>query len=275
MPRFIRALQNPMLFSGSNDGGSGDGGGGGGTPPDVAAIVAAEVAKALAPLNAKKDELLNEVKNERQKRQALESKITSLGGEGDIEKARELMSQMQADADLRMIAEGGKTAFDEVVGRRTKSVIEAEKRQREQAEAQAQDAAKRAEAAMDRWRSERLSTSVTNAVMKAKALPESAEFIQMQAQRYFVIDDETGKEVLREGVTDLIDRNGNPHTLDTWVESLRDTKPFFFGIPQGGGAGGSGSGGNGRGPVRLDPTDTRSLSNNLEAIASGKAVLNY
>jgi hypothetical protein len=267
----IRSLQN--MIARNADGG--EGGGAGGGTPDVAALVAAEVAKAVGGLKAKNDELLNEVKAERQKRQAIESKITSLGGEGDIEKARELMNQMQADADLRMIAEGGKTAFDEVVGRRTKSVIEAEKRVREQAEQAAAEAAKRAESAMERWRKERLSTSVSNAVMQAKALPESAEFIQMQAQQYFVIDDETGKEVLREGITDLIDRNGNPHTLATWVESLRDTKPFFFGIPQGGGAGGGGGGGSNRGPVRLDSKDAKSLSNNLEAIATGKAIVNY
>jgi pentatricopeptide repeat protein len=271
MPHFIRALQNPMLRSGSTEGG----GGGDPAPVDVAALVAAEVAKAVTGLKAKNDELLNEVKTERQKRQATESKIASFGSEGDIEKARELMQQMQADADLRMIAEGGKTAFDEVVGRRTKSVIEAEKRQREQAEQAAKDAQTKTEAAMNRWRGERLATSVNTAVMKAKALPESAEFIHMQAQRYFAIDDETGKEILREGA-DLIDRNGNPHTLETWVESLRDTKPFFFGMPQGGGAGGGGSGGGGgRGPTRLDPSDSKSLSNNLEAIASGKAVLSY
>lgn len=251
--------------------GGGDGGGGGG---DMAALIAAEVAKAVGGLKAKNDELLNELKTERQKRQSIEQKIVTLGGEGDIEKARALMEQMQADTDLRMIVEGGKPAFDEVVGKRTKAVIEAEKRAREQAEVQAIEAQKAREAAMDRWRSERLATSVNGAVMKAKALPEAAEFIQMQAQRYFQIDDETGKEVLREGVTDLIDRTGNPHTLETWVESLRDTKPFFFGIPQGGGANGSGAGGNSRGPVRLDPKDTKAISQNLEALATGKAIVN-
>ena len=119
MPHFIRALQNHVRYSGSTEGGGGDPA----PPVDVAALVAAEVAKAVTGLKAKNDELLNEVKTERQKRQATESKIASFGSEGDIEKARELMSQMQADADLRMIAEGGKTAFDEVVGRRTKSVM--------------------------------------------------------------------------------------------------------------------------------------------------------
>lgn len=266
---FIRSLYNPITRNADG----GDGGGGGGTT-DIAALIAAEVSKAVGGLKAKNDELLNEVKAERQKRQSIEQKIATLGGEGDIEKARALMEQMQADTDLRMIVEGGKPAFDEVVGKRTKAVIEAEKRAREAAEVAAVEAQKAREAAMDRWRSERLATSVNTAVMTAKALPEAAEFIQMQAQKYFQIDDETGKEVLREGVTDLIDRSGNPHTLATWVESLRDTKPFFFGIPQGGGANGSGNGGSNRGPLRLDPRDTKAISQNLEAIASGKAVIN-
>lgn len=264
----IRSLQNMIARNAD------DGSGGGGGAPDVAALIAAEVAKALGPINAKKDELLNEVKNERQKRQELERRLLSLGNEGDIEKARALMEQMQTDADLRMIAEGGKTAFDEVVGKRTKAVIEAEKKAREAAEAAAQEAQRAREAAMDRWRQERLSTAVNTAVMKAKALPDAAEFIQMQAQRYFQIDDETGREVLKESATDLIDRSGNPHTLETWVDSLRDTKPFFFGIPQGGGANGSGNGGSNRGPTRLDPTDSKAISQNLEALASGKAVVN-
>lgn len=265
----IRSLMNPITRNA--DGGEG---GGGGNSPDIAALIAAEVAKAVAPISAKKDELLNEVKAERQKRQALEARLTGLGDEGDIEKARELMAQMQADADLRMIAEGGKTAFDEVVGRRTKSVIEAEKRAREAAENAAKEAENRRLAAEDRWRSERLATSVMGAVTKAKALPEAAEYIRMDAERLFVVDDETGAPKFRDG-KEIIDRSGNPHTLETWVESLRDAKPLFFGVPQGGGANGSGAGGNSRGPVKLDGRDPKALSQNIEALARGAAVVNY
>lgn len=261
----IRSLHNPMNYN-ADDGGSGGG-------PDIAALVAAEVQKATQGLKAKNDELLNEVKTERQKRQEYENQIRNMGSQDDITKARELMERMQADADLRMIVEGGKAAFEDVLTRRTKSVVSAERAAKEAAERAAQEAAARAEAAQNRWRSERLNYEVTSAVSKAKALPEAAEYIRIKAEQMFVLDDESGKPRLREGV-DVIDRSGNPHTLDTWVESLRDTNPFFFGMPSGGGAGGGGNGrGGDRAPVKINATDAKAISGNLEAIAAGKAVV--
>ena len=261
----IRSLHNPMIYN-ADDGGSGGG-------PDIAALVAAEVQKATQGLKSKNDELLNEVKAERQKRQEYETQIRNMGSQDDITKARELMERMQADADLRMIVEGGKAAFEDVLTRRTKSVVSAERAAKEAAERAAQEAAARAEAAQNRWRSERLNYEVTSAVSKAKALPEAAEYIRIKAEQMFVLDDESGKPRLREGV-DVIDRSGNPHTLDTWVESLRDTNPFFFGMPSGGGAGGGGNGrGGDRAPVKINATDAKAISGNLEAIAAGKAVV--
>lgn len=259
---FIRSLQNQMNYNA-------EGGGGG---PDIAALVAAEVVKATQGLKSKNDELLNEVKAEREKRKAYEVQIQSMGSQEDNNKARDLMERMQADADLRMIVEGGKAAFEDVLTRRTKSVVGAERAAKEAAERAAQEAAARAEAAQNRWRSERLNFEVTSAVSKAKALPEAAEYIRIKAEQMFVLDDESGKPALREGV-DVIDRSGNPHTLDTWVESLRDTNPFFFGIPSGGGAGGGNARGGDRAPVRINATDAKAISGNLEAIASGKAVV--
>jgi hypothetical protein len=245
---------------------------GGGGAPDIAALVAAEVVKATQGLKSKNDELLNEVKAEREKRKAYEVQIQSMGNQEDNNKARDLMERMQADADLRMIVEGGKAAFEDVLTRRTKSVVGAERAAKEAAERAAQEAAARAEAAQNRWRSERLNFEVTSAVSKAKALPEAAEYIRIKAEQMFHLDDETGKPALREGV-DVIDRSGNPHTLETWVESLRDTNPFFFGIPSGGGAGGGNGRGGDRAPVRINATDAKAISGNLEAIASGKAVV--
>ena len=259
---FIRSLQNQMNYNAE----------GGGGAPDIAALVAAEVVKATQGLKSKNDELLNEVKAEREKRKAYEAQIQSMGSQEDNNKARDLMERMQADADLRMIVEGGKAAFEDVLTRRTKSVVGAERAAKEAAERAAQDAAARAETAQNRWRSERLNFEVTSAVSKAKALPEAAEYIRIKAEQMFVLDDESGKPVLREGV-DVIDRSGNPHTLDTWVESLRDTNPFFFGIPSGGGAGGGNGRGGDRAPVRINATDAKAISGNLEAIASGKAVV--
>lgn len=260
----IRSLHNPMNYN-ADDGGSGGG-------PDIAALVAAEVQKATQGLKAKNDELLNEVKTERQKRQEYENQIRNMGSQDDITKARELMERMQADADLRMIVEGGKAAFEDVLTRRTKSVVSAERAAKEAAERAAQEAAARAEAAHIRWRSERLNYEVTSALSKAKALPEAAEYIRIKAEQMFVLDDESGKPRLREGV-DVIDRSGNPHTLDTWVESLRDTNPFFFGMPSGGGAGGGNGRGGDRAPVKINATDAKAISGNLEAIAAGKAVV--
>jgi len=259
---FIRSLQNQMNYNAE----------GGGGAPDIAALVAAEVVKATQGLKSKNDELLNEGKAEREKRKAYEVQIQSMGNQEDNNKARELMERMQADADLRMIVEGGKAAFEDVLTRRTKSVVGAERAAKEAAERAAQEAAARADAAQNRWRSERLNFEVTSAVSKAKALPEAAEYIRIKAEQMFHLDDETGKPALREGV-DVIDRSGNPHTLDTWVESLRDTNPFFFGIPSGGGAGGGNGRGGDRAPVRINATDAKAISGNLEAIASGKAVV--
>ncbi len=111
----IRSLINPIT---RNADGEGSGG-----APDIAALVAAEVQKVTAGLKSKNEELLNEVKSERQRRVEYENQIRSMGSQDDINKARELMERMQADADLRMIVEGGKAAFEDVLTRRTKTVV--------------------------------------------------------------------------------------------------------------------------------------------------------
>jgi hypothetical protein len=264
---FIRSLYNPIMRNAEG----GEGGGGG--SPDIAAMIAAEVAKVTGGLKAKNDELLNEVKREREKRTQIEQQLQGLGNQDDIQKARELWERMQADADMRTIVEGGKPAFEEVLTRRTKSVIEAERKAVEEAKRAAAEAQARAEQAQNRWRMERLNAEVSGATAKAKALPEAAEYIKMKAEQLFSLDDDSGKVILRDNLPDTpIDRNGNPHTLDTWVESLRDTNPFFFGLPQGGGAQG-GTGRDGKHVTKIDPRDARAFGNNLEAIASGKAVL--
>jgi hypothetical protein len=259
----IRSLINPIT---RNADGEGSGG-----APDIAALVAAEVQKVTAGLKSKNEELLNEVKSERQRRVEYENQIRSMGSQDDINKARELMERMQADADLRMIVEGGKAAFEDVLTRRTKTVVSQERAAKEAAERAAAEAAARAEAAQNRWRAERLNYEVTSAVSKAKALPEAAEYIRIKAEQMFALDDETGKPRLRDGI-DAIDRSGNPHTLETWVDSLRDSNPFFFGMPSGGGAGG-GNNANGRAPIKINSSDSKAISGNLEAIAAGKAVL--
>jgi hypothetical protein len=244
--------------------------------PDIAAMIQAEVSKAVAGLSAKNQELLDEAKRAKSEKRALEDKLKSLGSETDLEKARALMEQMQADADLRMIAEGGKTAYEEVINRRTKSVVTRVEDEKRAYERQAQEAAARAEAAQNRWRQERLATAVQAATTKAKALPEAAKYIKMEAESYFDIDDDQGVPRLKEGVAQerAIDRNGNPLTLDAFVESLRDTNPFFFGQPSGGGAGGSGSaGGRGNEPTRIDSRNTRMVSSRLEDIAAGRVIL--
>lgn len=249
--------------------------GGGGTP-DIAAMIQAEVSKAVAGLSAKNQELLDEAKKAKQEKRTLEDKLKSLGSETDIEKARALMEQMQADADLRMIVEGGKPAYEEVINRRTKSVVSRVEEEKKAYERQAAEAAARAEAAQNKWRQERLATAVQAATAKAKALPEAAKYIRIEAESLFDIDDEQGVPRLKEGVASerAIDRNGNPLTLETFVESLRDTNPFFFGQPTGGGANGGGGGkGGGREPVRIDSRNARAVSNSLEDIAAGRAVL--
>jgi hypothetical protein len=262
---FIRALQNPMLRA------EGDGSGG-----DMEAMIKAAVESATAGLAAKNAELLNEVKAERNKRNTLEQQISSLGDTSDLSKMREVMERMQQDADLKLIAEGGKPAFEEVLTRRTKTVIAEERGKVEQAQRAAQEAEAKANDAMNRWRSERMNSAVANAVAKAKALPDAAEYINMKASQLFELDDEVGAPRLREnvkGTDQSIDRNGNPLTLDTWVESLRDSQPFFFGIAAGGGGGGGTNQNNGRAPVAIPKNDPRAVSSNLEAIAKGTAVL--
>ena len=262
----IRSLINPALRSPEGDDGSGG---------DLDTLIRAAVEKATSGLAAKNSELLNEIKSERTKRTSLEQQIHEIGDTGDIAKAREVMERMQSDTDLQMIANGGKAAFEEVLNRRTKGIITEERSKVEAATAAAKAAEEREKIAQNRWRSERMDNEVARVVAKARALPEAIEFIKMKATTMFHLDDETNAVALRGELTkDAIDRNGNPLTLDTWVESLRDTNSFFFGLPSGGGAGGNGKGGGDRAPTRIDASDAKAISSNLEAIAAGKVVLN-
>lgn len=241
--------------------------------PDLEAQIRAAVEAATAPLKAKADELLNEKKQEQARRTELEIKLKSFADVPDLDKAKELYERMMADADLNTVATGGKDALEAVVQRRTKKIIDEERKKVDDAQNTVKQAQLEREEAFNRWRSERLATAANSAMMKFKVLPENTELIQYKVERMFFINDDDGKPHLKEGV-ESIDRHGNPHSLETFVESLKDSNPTLFGYSSGGGSSGGGNGGKGtpRDPVRIDANDRRTVSNSLEDIAAGKVI---
>lgn len=230
------------------------------------ALIAKAVETGVASLKAKNAELLDETKKEREKRKAIEDRLSEVG-DLDVEKAKELLASFEANEDMRLIKEG---KLDEVVQRRAAGALAAKDKEIGALTKKVTDAEKAGGVFGAKWRNERLTNTVHKLAAKAKVRAEAYDDLVARAGNAFEVDDD-GEIVLKKGVN-LLSKDAKPHTLDTWLESLPESAPHFFESSSGGGARkGDGSPGDGK-AIKVDIRDPKAFGANLEALASGKAV---
>lgn len=172
-------------------------------------------------LKSKRDELL-----EAQKR--MKEQLKQFEGI-DPERARKLEEQIAQSEEARLIADG---KLDEVLNQRTERMrTEYERKLHE-----ATQTAEQAKGFADRFRGRVLSDEIRSAVAKVGMVDSAAEDAALRAGALFEVNDE-GVVVAKEGAG--LDASGKPLTIQSWLESMKDSAPHWFLQPKGSGAPGS------------------------------------
>jgi hypothetical protein len=219
-----------------------DGGGGGGGDDPAAAQIAAAVAKEVAGLKAKNEELLGKVKDSAAALKAFEGI--------DPVKTRELLARFENDDEAKLIAEG---KISEVIARRTEKKDAETERLIREAKAEAESANKRALAFQGRVLDDAIRSAAAAAGLHKHAIDDAL----FRGRSMFTLD-ENGKAVqLNSDGEAVLGKDGKTAFSPTeWLDSMKETAPHWFpASASGGGASGKPAGAGSKDFSHLPPTE--------------------
>lgn len=231
--------------------GEGEGGGAGGSQaPDIEKIVAERVAREVAGLKTKNEELLGT--NKKLKEQAAQYEGV------DVTKYREFQERLDKDEDARLLSEG-KTI--EVVNKYTE-------RMRKDHETKLAETLALIET--ERQRGRKYEQAVLDNHVRAACVGMHASAIEdalLHARTIFTLDAE-GRAVKldAQGRPELGKDGSNPFSPLEWVESQKELKPHWFPAS----SSGSGSSGSSAAGAGAGKTITRSKFDALPATEQSK-----
>jgi len=223
----------------------GEDGGGSGGQQDIEKIIADRVAREVAGLKAKNEELLGT--NKKLKEQSAQYEGV------DVERYKAFQERLDKDEDARMIADGKTT---ELVQKYT---------ERMRKEHESQLAAVRAEVDSANQRGKKYETAVLDNHIRQACVgmhPSAIEDALLHGRNTFTLDAE-GRAVKLDGSgrPELGKDGQNPFSPAEWIESQKELKPHWFPATSSG-SGSSGSSGAGAG---VGKTITRSKFDALSA----------
>ncbi|EMF0919314.1 hypothetical protein KDV41_09470 [Providencia stuartii] len=198
--------------------------------PEIQAAIKAAVDEQVEGLKAKRDELLGANKDLKSELEMLKGQLDGV----DLKAVKELLAKATMDEESRLIAEG---KLDEVIQKRTErlrddydSKLAAEK-----------ERADRAENYANKFRQSVVRSHIMQAAVESGVLKEATGDIAFLAQSQFTLDDNGNAVALDEHGEVIIGKDGKtPLTPKEWVETIRETKPYFWPVAHGSGAQGSG-----------------------------------
>lgn len=153
----------------------------------------------------------------------------------DPEKTRQLLEKLSLDEDSRLIAEG---KIDEVIQKRTEKMKQDHDRQL-QAET---ERANKAEAYANQFKQSVVKGQIAQAFSGVGGLAEATDDVTALALSQFALDEKGNAVMIDANGETIIGKDGStPLSPKEWVESLRETKSYFFPKAQGSGAPGSGT----------------------------------
>ncbi|MDD9340088.1 MAG: hypothetical protein PV362_10655 [Providencia heimbachae] len=197
--------------------------------PEIQAAIKAAVDEQVAGLKAKNSELLGANKGVKEELDALKSQLGGI----DLTAVKDLLSKANMDEESKLIAEG---KLDEVIQKRTErlrddyeSKLTAEKERADKAENYA-----------NKFRQSVVKGQIVQAAIENGVLKEATGDIAFLAQSQFSLDDNGNAVALDENGEVIIGKDGKtPLTPKEWVETIRESKPYFWPVAQGTGAHGS------------------------------------
>lgn len=160
----------------------------------------------------------------------------------DPDKTRQLLEKLSLDEDSRLIAEG---KIDEVIQKRTEKMKQDHEKQL-QAET---DRANKAEAYANQFKQSVVKGQIAQAFSGIGGLAEATDDVTALAQSMFALDEKGNAVMIDANGETVIGKDGStPLSPKEWVESLRETKSYFFPKAQGSGATGN-QGGKGQSDI--------------------------
>lgn len=208
--------------------------------PEIQAAIKAAVDEQVAGLKAKNSELLGANKGVKEELDALKLQLGGI----DLTAVKDLLSKANMDEESKLIAEG---KLDEVIQKRTERLrddydgkLKAEK-----------ERADKAENFANKFRQSVVKGQIVQAAIENGVLKEATSDIAFLAQSQFSLDDSGNAVALDENGEVIIGKDGKtPLTPKEWVETIRESKPYFWPVAQG-----SGAQGNEKGKGAIDVTN--------------------
>ncbi|WP_062359583.1 hypothetical protein [Vreelandella aquamarina] len=219
--------------------------------------IADAIQKDRAGLETNKQQVLDELKKERDSRKKMEGTLTSLQsafGERSPEDVKAMMDRLENDEMARLAAEG-KT--DEII-KKHKEKWDAERKSAEQSwQQQLEEATNRANTLEQKLTQELVDNRAMAAASKAGVIPEALDVVKMLAKSQWQLED--GEPVLRDKDGNIVTGKQGALTFEEWAaEQLRESHPYIFPQPKGGNAPGN----NGNASTKVNPwkSDQRNLT---------------
>ncbi len=219
--------------------------------------------------------LRNAHKNSQQERNAANEKLAKLQEDFerykdiDPDKAREALTAIQEAEDKNMIEAG---EVDELLAKRMERANQDFEKQLGIKDGRITDLETENKNHMTSLSDMMIYSEVEKAAIEAKVRPSALADIKNRAKPVFSLVD--NKVEARNDKGDIMyGKSGDPMTISEWVNSQNENAPHLFESSSGGGAGGSGEANTAEFAGDVKVISRSEAGGNLEAIASGEAVV--
>lgn len=199
--------------------------------PEIQEAIKNAVDEQVKGLKAKNDELLGKNKDLNTELSGIKKQLEGV----DLTAVKDLLSKANMDEESKLIAEG---KIDEVIQKRTEKMKQDHDKQL-QAET---DRANKAEAYANQFKQSVVKGQIAQAFSSVGGLSEATDDVTALALSQFALDEKGNAVMINTNGETIIGKDGStPLSPKEWVESLRETKSYFFPKAQGSGAPGSGT----------------------------------
>lgn len=244
----------------SDDTGSGGGGGGESGGEDLQAKIDAAVNAAVSGLKSKNSELLGKLKERDEEMKRYEGI--------DPDAVRSILKRFTDDEEAALIAKG---QVDTVLSKRTERMKAEYDKQLGSAKAEAEAAAKRAQAFQARV----LDNEIRAAAAKAGIHQHAIDDALFRGRAMFSLDDSGAAVALGDDGRPVLGKDGKtPFSPAEWLEGMKEKAPHWFPAQaSGSGAGGSGSGGGGGKTMTRTAFDALDAQGRFDVMKAGTRVV--
>lgn len=203
------------------------------TNPAVQAAISTAVADATAGLKGNRDTILTEKRAEKERADAAQKQLDSLG---DYDTIKAMVERFKTDEEAKLIAEG---RTDEVINRRTEAMrLDADTRVLA-ATTKVDETQGLLDSANATIVSMKVDASIERAAAKMECAPTALPDIQRAAREMFTMNAETGNiEARQDGVVMMGTDGKSPLDPAAWLGMQKTDSPHWWGPSAGGGAGG-------------------------------------